>query len=439
MDSRILIISRNAWNNNNSTGNTASNIFSNLNESNFANLFCRAEEPNNEICNYYYRITESDLIKNFLKRKRIGTIATHEELTKSYTKSYYQEIATEKRIYDYFRNNRFHILLWGRELLWSIGGWKNPNFKTFLKEFNPNIIYMPIHDCFYMHNILRYVKRFTNAKVVLFTGDDMYSYKQFSLSPLFWINRFLLRIWISRSIKMADICYSMSDIQIKELKKQFGDKFKILRKGVRYEEISQKDAIHHDGILDFVYTGNITKGRWETLAIIGEILRELNTEKTIARLYIYSTNTLTKKMKKKLNVGDHIKFMGAVEQREIPEIQQNSDVVLHVESFKLKYKLETRLSFSTKLVDYFQNRKCILAVGWEKANSIDYLMKNDAAIVATDYKMLKEKIMFLIENKNIINVYEQKSKECGHLNHQKKDIQERLLSDFEHLVKEKGK
>ncbi len=122
------------------------------------------------------------------------------------------------------------------------------------------------------------------------------------------------------------------------------------------------------------------------------LLNELNKTKLRAKLEIYSTNQLTNKMKRQLGSNDQVLFMGAVDSNKVKEIQRKSDVVVHVESFRLKYKLQTRLSFSTKLVDYFQNSKCIFAVGWDKANSIDYLIENDAAIVATSVDMIKSKL-----------------------------------------------
>ncbi|MHA6533614.1 glycosyltransferase [Paenibacillus sp. BAC0078] len=433
MTSKILVITRNAWNNGNSTGNTATNLFSNWDRENLANLFCRAELPDNEVCDKYFRITESELIGSTLKNREIGIVANYESLTKTTSEKNVEIAEREKRIYNFFRNNRFHILLWAREILWAMGKWENKKLKEFLLEFNPQIIYMPIHDCFYMHNILRYVKKVTNAKVVLFTGDDMYSLKQFSVSILYWINRFILRRKIRSSIKMADICYCMSDIQISEFKNEFGGEFKILRKGITQAEGRPRYS-QHDDVINFVYTGNITNGRWKTLAAIGRGIHALNNEKVKARLYIYTTNSLTNKMKRKLNFNDEVIFMGSVLPSKIRGIQQKADVVVHVESFELKYKLQTRLSFSTKLVDYFQNGKCILAVGWERANSIDYLVKNDAAIVATNKEEIINKLKEIINNPAIITEYSEKSWECGVGNHQIDEIQHSLYNDLNYLV-----
>jgi len=439
MKGKILVISRNAWNNSNSTGNTATNFFSNWSDWEFANLFCRAEKPDNDICTRYFRLSESDLARNLFKSDEIGKVASYKELTDDAEVSSNINLSKEKKLYDYFRNNRWTLLLWAREVLWLVSNWKNHKLKEFIHDFDPDIIYMPIHDCFYMHNILSFVYKISKAKIVLITADDMYSLKQFSFSPLYWMNRIILRKKIRNSITKSSICYSMSDIQIKELSQEFGNKFKILRKGVELgldKNQNVSNIKNPSEVITFIYTGNLTLGRWETLAIIGDAINELNKKRIRAKLEIYSTNQLTNKMKHRLNSSNEVRFMGAVDANEVRKIQREADVVVHVESFRLKSKFQTRLSFSTKIVDYFQNSKCIFAAGWEEANSIDYLIRNDAAIVAYNKSMIKEKVKMLLENPSIISEYSHKSWECGLRNHNARTIKGSLINDFSILIKE---
>ena len=107
MKGKILVISRNAWNNSNSTGNTATNFFSNWNDWEFANLFCRNEIPNNDICKRYFRISESDLLRGLFKSDKIGKAASYEEFTEETEINSNANVSKEKRLYDHFRNNRW--------------------------------------------------------------------------------------------------------------------------------------------------------------------------------------------------------------------------------------------------------------------------------------------------------------------------------------------
>ena len=72
---RILVITLNAWNNANSTGNTISNLFSSLSPNDeIANIYCRNEAINNTICENYFKITENDIIKNLFVSNRCGRV-----------------------------------------------------------------------------------------------------------------------------------------------------------------------------------------------------------------------------------------------------------------------------------------------------------------------------------------------------------------------------
>ncbi len=50
-------------NSSNSTGNTISNLFSEISENDeVANIYCRNEAINNTICKRYFKVTENDIL-----------------------------------------------------------------------------------------------------------------------------------------------------------------------------------------------------------------------------------------------------------------------------------------------------------------------------------------------------------------------------------------
>ena len=86
-----------------------------------------------------------------------------------------------------------------------------------------------------------------------------------------------------------------------------------------------------------------------------------------------------------------------------------------------------RLSFSTKLTDYFRSGKCILAVGNGDTAPMEYLKEKDAAICASNSEEIINAIKLLTENGEVIPEYAQKAYNCGKENHDKKEIQKRLF------------
>ena len=68
------------------------------------------------------------------------------------------------------------------------------------------------------------------------------------------------------------------------------------------------------------------------------------------------------------------------------EKYRNSDVAVHVESFDLKNRLTTRLSFSTKIIDCMNSGCAILAIGPNSQAGMAYLKDNNAAICINNIK-----------------------------------------------------
>jgi hypothetical protein len=89
-------------------------------------------------------------------------------------------------------------------------------------------------------------------------------------------------------------------------------------------------------------------------------------------------------------------------------------------------------------VDYFYNARCILAIGGE-TSAMNYLRKNDAAIVETDSTKFKSLIHNLLKDKQRILEYGRKAWECGKRNHQIEDLQNMLYNDFCKAINDKKK
>jgi hypothetical protein len=397
---KVLVLSRDSWNNTNNSGNTLSNLFKNWHSANIANVYCRDEIPNNSICTNYFKISESILIKKLVGRIKVAG-EKHRELVTRTSGIGGEQVKlqnSEKKLYDFFRKNRWYIFLWLRELLWKTVNWKTDEFKQFIVDFQPEIIYSPSYDSFYMHSLLYFLKKNSKAKVVYFHCDDLVTFRHYSLSPFFWLNRFIQRKFMDKSIKLADINYCIIDEQARVYESIYKIKFGLLYKTGDFNR--QPEEKIPAEIVKFVYTGNIIYGRIKTIIAIAKTLQIINKNKKTAELYIYTANTIEEKDVEVLKLVDAIYLMGKVSFEEIPQILQNADVLVHVESFEKQQMLATSLSFSTKLVDYFQAAKPILALGWEKSASIMYLKNNSIGVTVSDLDNLEKEILLLLNALN---------------------------------------
>lgn len=420
----ILVITRSAWRNDNSTGNTMSNILSGFENDHIYSLCFRSEQPENDIIEGHFSISESQIIRHFMNKAEVGKIWDCKQST--------PKDDLEKRMYVAAKKHKIPGMALIRELIWDVAPYKNNNLRNYLDEIKPDIIFMATTDGCYMYKVLKYIKQYTNAKLVLFHSDDKYTLKQFIISPFFWIYRINLRKWVGRSIKSADINYVISDIQKDEYTKFFDKEFKILYKGNVFDEMPETNSSNN--ILKLVFTGNINVGRYKSLAKIGQALKIINKDEIKAQLDIYTQSVITKKMKKALDIPGCINLLGPVSSEEVKKIQENADILVHVESFDLKNKLIVHQSFSTKIVDYLHQAKCILAVGPKDVASMDYLIKNNAALTATNTDEIAQALQSVIDDKNVLSKYGRKAWECGKKNHQIDKIQSMLYNDFRELV-----
>ncbi len=423
---RILVISSTAWNNNNSFGNSFSNIFEGMDDVEIANIYCSYGECDNALVKTTLQITEESLIKNFFKKGDSVAIKNKQNIYKEPTPNKAKIISTAKK-------QRFQIYFWIRDLVWKIGKWDCEKFSKFITDFNPDLIFQPIYYSNYISEIALRAKEIANVPMVGYISDDNYTLKQFNLSPLYWIDRLIKRKKIKKVIDNCEMLYVISEIQKKEYDKCFHKDCRLLYKCNSFVENSNVyNKINNP--IKLVYAGNIGSKRYRQLALIGKAINSTNTNEKNFELDIYTSTPMNVKMKMALDYPNTINIKEPVPYDEILQIQKEADILVHVENFDLKSKLAVRMSFSTKLVDYFHQAKCIFAVGPKEVASMDYLIKNDAAITATSEKEIEEKLKMIIENPDIIKEYGDKAWECGKRNHQIDKIQKMLINDLRRIT-----
>lgn len=425
---RILVITDVLWRNDNGVGNSYSNIFDGMPGIEVSNICCQEGVSENLISHQCFQISEARLLNNLRNKSVSSGIVENREDSKKIEES----VGKKSCVVKYLKRSRFQILFWIRNMIWKIGHWKSKELKKFIDDFNPDIVFAQLQDKVYLNNVVSFVKDYTQKPLVLYAWDDIYSMKQFSFSPLFWADRLYQRKSIRKLVHKSSILYTISAEQKAEYNRTLNIRTELLFKGKIFN--NKPEIKHNDGCLQILYTGNLYSGRLDTIIQLCKKLHEINRQKLIAELHIYSGTDLSKKQINQINkyIGSY--FHGRVSENEVKNLQNKADILLHIEPMSLRGSLLCRLSFSTKLVDYFYNAKCIFAVGSKRCSSMRYLKKYDAAIVSYDLKQAEEALEHLLENRDLIEEYSNKSWICGYNNHQIEEIQQRILADFVSLM-----
>jgi hypothetical protein len=411
-----------SWRNDSAGGNVTENHFSGMNAE-FAQIFTSGDLPKNSTCFKYYQITDSEVVKKFFTQKPVGKILDIDNL--SYENVQIEE--TDRKFMDFFRKFRWNVFLFLKSYIWRYANWKTPALEQFILDFSPDIIFAPCYAFPFQLALTRYVKELTGKKIVSYSSDDNYSLKQFSLSPFYWINRFWNRACLRKTYPYYDLIYSMTEAEVLEMSPIINKPMRILQKGFEIKAFKSREV--HDPIR-IIYAGGVYIERWKVLAEIGKILKEINVNGVKMVLNIYTQNSLTNFQLKSLNDGENIFVHRSVSKEELEKLYQDSDIALHVESFTLRNKLTTRLSFSTKIIDCLASGCAVVAIAWQHQGGLKYLKEQDAAICITDFKAIKSNFQNIINDKNIIDIYAKKAYNCGARNHDIKKIRKDLYDSL---------
>ncbi len=424
---RILTFSGTPWNTSNSFGNSYSNIFEGIEDIEFANIYCSYGNANSKMVKRSFQITMSSLIKNLL-HKNIPTgrevpVGTGEE-----------QDSTMAKMRNFGRKNRFKVFFFAIDMVWKLGRWKSQELKDFIDDFKPDVLFVPIYFSSYLNDILQFIKEYTGVPMIGYISDDCYTLKQFSLSPLYWIERLYKRRKVKKSINQCELLYVISDVQKREYEKIFTPPCKILTKCADFSDERKPDFKEPDEVLKMVYAGNISQGRYEILAELAKTAEKLNLDGKKFQLDIYTLSPLKDKQRATLST-ESVHLHPPVSYTEIREIQKNSDILIHVEGFSLKEKLAVHQSFSTKIVDYLATNRCILAIGDDYCSSIQYFIDNNCGAVATKKADIEIVLSKLHNNRGLLKIYSQKGWESGQKNHNKQKTQEMLVNDLISVMK----
>lgn len=423
---KVLVITYTSWRNDTNVGNSYSNIFNGMDDRlEFAQLYIRDGMPENKMVHKYFHISEKKLLKSVFTRKPVGEYFCLEDPMST-------PKLTFSNSYNKMRKLNWEVFYLARDIACSLGAWKSKALDRFLVDFKPDIIFSHFGSVTVVNQLIAYCQKKTEAKLVLYPWDDLYHINQYNKSVAYRLRSYLERYFMRKCAKSSSFMYTITEQMADEFAIIFNKECKILRKGYDFSkkpDIKQIDT----GEIGFVYAGNIGDKRWMVLAEIVKSIQKVS--KKIAKnlhLYIYTMSPIDNEMRNALEIENISSLMGAISSQDVPKVLEKSDVLIHVEAFD-KAKLETcRSSFSTKLVDYFFQGKCILAVGGQNA-SMEYLKKHDAAIVVDDIEKIDEVIERIALNPEILNEYGSKAWACGERNHNIHNIQDMIYKDIKAL------
>lgn len=371
-----------------STSRYLSTFFGGWDPEKIAQIYTVDTLPTAGFCRRYYRMTDMEMIRSLFRREVVGKrIEVCEEEPKKNKKE-----KKDSRFFAFFKRFNDHpTMLYFRSLLWKRRRWDTEEFRRFVDEFDPEVLFLPMGRNLFDAEIALSLAKEKNIPLIAFSPDDYYYRYKSDFSPFSCLYRRRLSRLLKRLFGESAYILSVCDKMSRQYERGFG----VSCHTVHFSSSIACDGQEERDPCRFAFLGSPGYGRWRTLLALGNALHAISDKYYID---VYAKPHDSEKYEKALRACPAIRLHDAVPYEEVMRVMKSSRFVLHVEDFKRKSKKETRYSLSTKISDCLASGALPVAIGPSDVGSIDYLLKSGAAFVCTDPKTLRDTLLGLLSD-----------------------------------------
>lgn len=436
---KVLILSVDPWCQKNSFGNTYSNIFGKIENIEIAHIYLLDGLPSFERnVLSYYQIPESELIKSVFKAhtsnnsvgREVSPIADKDRVTSAISEELQEPRGIYRRLLQFGKKHHWQAMFTAREIAWKMGNLNYSGLFSFIDKFQPDLFLLAYYNVFNSNRIALRIKKRFDIPMVMVMMMDHYSLKRISLNPFFWLDRFAKRARIRKLVSISEMMFVISKKLKEEIESELHIPCKILYKTPDENRAYLPYSPNNNRTKSYLFTGNIYANRWKTLAILAKELKKQGGGK----LDIYTATPISKRMDKALNIAGISETHAPVSQEEVIALQNQADILVHVEAFDKFNKSLVRCAISTKIMDYLSVGRCILAIGPSDISSMEYLSENDLALTACNKTQLGDVVSNINANHSIINKYALKGRDFSSNNLNASYMREVLYNDLHKVV-----
>ena len=432
---KVLVFSHNPFSDSQNNGKTLQSFFVDWPKEKICQLFLTYDAYSTKVCDKFFRITDWEMLLNIIKRKsKVGRSFVGE----NYDKVPFDDVNKRKKnilmnIGRFMGINRISLGLLFKDWIWK-NACENKSLQDWITEQKPNVLFFLSGGAVSSFNLAEKICQKYNLPMIMQTTDDYIS-KKFSLDPFFhvYINR--INKAYKNAVEYSSCIIAIGDKMAFEYKNKFGGNYIIAMNSVsiQKENYIQKIKENMDSPIRMIFAGNLGIGRWKILKNLAKSIELIDKIHGIrCELKIYSLSCPNKKILKGLNNGIYSQFCGALAQEELKKVQCNSNMLVHVEAFDHKNKYITRLSISTKIPEYMNSGKCILAIGPKEVASMSYLYDNNSAAVIfnKDVKSISNSLIDILSDTAKIELYRENSYKLVCKNHDIEKIKSMIYEEI---------
>ena len=409
---RVLIISHNVFSKNTNMGKTLDAYFSGWDPDALAQVYFHSEIPTDDLCRKYYNFTDVDAVKSIVLRKHSGRILTEKDICSERKDS--SNTGALTGVYNYGRN-RSPFIYTLRDGIWKLSAWKSKALFHWIDEFDPDMVFLASGDYSFSYRIANEISDYCNKPLVVCCFDDYYLYNKNENVFLGNARQKRFMKTVTRTMDKVSCILTVNDMMSTAYTQLFHKNCPVIYTAAK--EMPKQDG-QKNGIS---YIGGLGLKRYDQLIEIARVLDEIDDPRVPKHIDLY-TGENKQSILDKIKAVKNIRFHGSVAGNEVAEIIVKNKAVIHTESFDPIVRQRVKYSLSTKIPDSIASGTCMLAYGPKEVASIDYLIRNDAAFVATDSDELKDTILRLFTNDTEYNRIAGNALKLAKKNHDNKQI-----------------
>lgn len=399
---KILVISNGCLSKASSNGRTLLNFLSGWPQEKLYQFYKSSEIIDSGIVQDYYQVTDGDALCAFLHKKKSKS-ATTPPVTVSGADN-----AKEKRI----QKNPVTAII--REVIWNSNCWGKKNYFQWIEQIKPDVILFQAGDFGYLCKLAYKTALKFQLPVIIYNSENYY-FKNYDYtrssgikSAFYPISHSIFKKNFARLIRYASMSVYICDSLKEKYDVHFGKPSITLYTASALKPMRKT----RNELTRFSYLGNLGLDRDKCLIDMAEILYSLNPQLRID-VYGNADSDITNR----LNNAVGINFHGCVSYSEVQKVMEESDVLIHVESFDSYYQKDLEDAFSTKIADNLSSGKCFLVYAPSNLACTKYLRKNKAAYVADNINELKEVLKQILTSTEERNKYSDRAIELAKKNH----------------------
>ena len=422
---RLMVFSHSGFSDSDANGITMKNLLSAFSPEEKAEFYMDVQPADYSAAHRYFRVTDTQMVKAFLGKKSRHIFKFDPNETVSSGK---KSGGTPKKIPVWLKKQKYNFAVkWLREQLWAISPWGHRRLKAFIDEFRPDVLVYMVGESIFLDKLVLKTCARLNVPLVLYNGE---AFRIIDLKT----RRGLERAYYRRVEKLYERLNHRAAMVIyncQMLREDYEAKYPpVGQAAVAYNSAPCNHGIYQpkDEVV-ITYFGNLGVGRSGELLRVARVLGRID---PALRLDIYG-NALPEAAEA-FSRQENIHYHGFVDAAALHGIVEQSDILLHVESFDETIIPKLKYAFSTKIAQCLCAGRCFVSFAPEGTASSRYLQEAEGALLVSDETELERLLKELVADPALRRACAQKAAATGRANHDMEATAARVRREMEGLL-----